>query len=441
MKTRAFRTIQMAALVLCLLAAMISPARAADAAAFSDVPPSHWAYDYVRACAGAGLIRGVGGGRFAPDEPLTTEQLVTLVGRACFGSQAETEPGDTWSGAYVRAAERLGVLENVDVGDMTGPVRRCDMAMLLSNVMEKVLNDRRTVKPFGEQLPAGYDTGRYESAIGKCYGAGLLSGSGDGYFHGAGQVTRAQAAKIVALLAGLELRPLSREMPAVPGNRTLYILMYHSVADDGTDCGAWTTTVRQFRADLQWLTDHGYTTVLPSELTGDTSLPEKTVMLTFDDGYADTYRNAYPLLREFGAKAVILPIVERVEDEKPGFLTWDMCREMGKSGLIEFGTHTYDLHAAGIGRLEGETRREYEARVFPDLLRSKALLEERLGQEVRVLAYPHGTTEDWAHDFVRSNFSMTLTTVYAPAGIRGGLYDLARYNASYAEPASRYLPG
>ena len=36
---------------------------------------------------------------------------------------------------------------------------------------------------------------------------------------------------------------------------------------------------------------------------------------------------------------------------------------------------------------------------------------------------------------------MTLTTVYAPASIRGGLYDLARYNASYAEPASRYLPG
>ena len=145
-------------------------------------------------------------------------------------------------------------------------------------------------------------------------------------------------------------------------------------------------------------------------------------------------------MKEYGAKAVISPIVERVEDQADTFLTWDMCREMANSGLIEFGSHTYDLHDTGVSRMTGESVEEYEERVFTDILKSKELLESRLGKSVLVLAYPHGTMESWAASFVRANFRMTLTTVSEPASIQGGLYDLSRYNASFDEPASMYLP-
>ena len=198
-------------MILGILAAM-SPVFAADNADFSDVTVNKWYFVYVRACARAGLIKGVEAGRYAPEDPVTTEQLVTLVGRACFPdeAQAETTESDTWSSAYLRVAEELGVLENVDVSNLTAPIRRCDMAMILSNVSERVLGNTLEVKQFMELLPAGYDTGVYAEAIGKCYQAGLLNGY-DGYFHGDEGVTRAQAAKIIALLAGLELQPLSRE--------------------------------------------------------------------------------------------------------------------------------------------------------------------------------------------------------------------------------------
>ena len=75
--------------------------------------------------------------------------------------------------------------------------------MLLFNVCTRLQNKNAAGVTFGELLPAGYDTAKYTRAISFCYGAGLLSGSTDGYFHGDGNLTRAQAAKVTALLADL----------------------------------------------------------------------------------------------------------------------------------------------------------------------------------------------------------------------------------------------
>ena len=234
------------------------------------------------------------------------------------------------------------------------------------------------------------------------------------------------------------------DQPAPSDNHTLYILMYHSVVEgDGSGCNDWMTTTQRLREDLQWLKDHGYTTLLPSELAAGTPLPQRAVLITFDDGYADNYRLAYPLLQEFQAKAVISMIVRRTADGKSDFLTWDMCREMAASGLVEIGSHTYDLHAEqprGIRRLEGENREAYEARVFPDVEESVRLIEENVGQKVRFFAYPHGQTEPWAGDFLREHFAVSVTTRHGPANISGGLYDLPRHNINARQPASKYLP-
>ena len=74
----------------------------------------------------------------------------------------------------------------------------------------------------------------------------------------------------------------------VSGRRgeTLYILMYHNfVEGDGEGCDDWSLPVSRFREDLQWLSDHGYKTVLPSQLAAGEPLPRRAVMITFDDGY------------------------------------------------------------------------------------------------------------------------------------------------------------
>ena len=136
-----------------------------------------------------------------------------------------------------------------------------------------------------------------------------------------------------------QYRPLAPYWTAEAGP-SLYVLMYHDVVPEGTPCNPWTVTDTRLREDLQWLADNGWTTVLPGQLAAGDPIPEKAVMLTFDDGYRGNYELAYPLLQDFQAKAVISIVVSYVDGQNPDFLTWDMCREMSQSGLVEIGSHT-----------------------------------------------------------------------------------------------------
>lgn len=225
-------------------------------------------------------------------------------------------------------------------------------------------------------------------------------------------------------------------------NTELYILMYHDfVEGDGADCNDWTLPISRFREDLQWLSDHGYTAVLPSQLAAGEPLPQRAVMITFDDGYESNYRLALPVLREFNVGAVISLIVNHIDHQDPGWLTWDMCREMSETGLVEFGSHTYEFHAGqGILRREGERRKAYEARIFPDIEKSISMIQSEVGNEVIFFAYPHGTTDKWASDFLQDHFTVTVTTKHGPADISDGLYDMPRHNISLRGAPSQYLP-
>jgi biofilm PGA synthesis lipoprotein PgaB len=183
--------------------------------------------------------------------------------------------------------------------------------------------------------------------------------------------------------------------------------------------------------------------MLPSQIIAGEALPERAVLITFDDGYASNYRLLLPILQEFNAKVVVSIITKRVTDADPDFLTWDMCREMAATGLVEFGSHTNDLHnesPRGVKRLRGESQANYEKRVFDDLQTSIDLIESNVGVTVQFFAYPHGQTERWCRDFLRSHFGMTVTTHHGAADISGGLYDLNRMNISMSDPPSKFLP-
>lgn len=223
-----------------------------------------------------------------------------------------------------------------------------------------------------------------------------------------------------------------------PKNTRLYVLMYHHFVPDGTECNPWTLTASRFREDLQWLSDNGYTTVLPSELAAGMELPEKAVMITLDDGYASNYDLAFPLLKEFNAKAVISLITSTLERT----LTWDQCREMAQSGLVEFGSHTHAVHntfSGGIQRLPDESQVDYETRIFPDIMTSIDLIEQNLSTKVQMFAYPYGKTDEWADQFMKDTFAITVNSISATASIKNDLYDLPRYTITMDTPLSMYL--
>lgn len=225
--------------------------------------------------------------------------------------------------------------------------------------------------------------------------------------------------------------------------RRLPVLMYHHVVEDGQECNSMTVTVSRLREDLQWLADNGYTTVLPRELAAGDPLPEKPVLITFDDGYRSNYDLAYPLFQEFETKAVISIMVFMQDHTAGNFLSWDMCREMQESGLVEIGSHAYALHnlddrggnfipdgVNGVQRIPEETDEAFQTRVLDDIQLSYDLIEEHTGAAPTFFAYPFGLTEPDADGLIRDLFPVTAITLTGTANLSDGLYDLHRYTVT-----------
>lgn len=249
---------------------------------------------------------------------------------------------------------------------------------------------------------------------------------------------------VLALLCGCTAAPVETTAPETTEpavQRELYVLMYHSVAPDGTACGEWTVTAGKFREHMQVIRDKGYTVVAPSDLVSGKPLPEKAVMITLDDGYADNVTIAMPILKEFGYKAVVALITSCMEMDDPYWLNWDMCRQAAESGVLELGVHTHDSHRhPGIRRLEGETQEEYEARIFPDLELAVSQIEEQTGTTPIFFAYPRGIVDEWAVDYINEHFPVTVTTKEGVNDPASGFQHLMRWNVNDTTDLASILP-
>lgn len=179
--------------------------------------------------------------------------------------------------------------------------------------------------------------------------------------------------------------------------RGVPILMYHSIADDGpAGMRRLRVTPADFGQQLDWLRAAGYTTVtvrhLAAGFAGTATLPDNPVVVTFDDGFADFYECALPLLEERGLVATLFvttgylrddvrtPTPSAAPSDWPPTMTWRQVGKLPARG-IEVGSHTHthpELDLASAARVEDE------------LTVSKHLLEHHVGAPVDSLAYPYG---------------------------------------------------
>lgn len=231
----------------------------------------------------------------------------------------------------------------------------------------------------------------------------------------------------------------------------LQIFMYHDIKTDEEMLSGLAVSVSKFRNDLTWLREHGYTTILPSDLVSAESLPNKPVMITFDDGYLSSYLVLYPILQEFQAKALISPIVITAEAATENFCNWAMYREMEASGLVEVGSHSYDLHNPwskgefiqgepnGVQRRPEETEIDFQFRVLNDIQKSYERITEELGHPPVCFAYPFGADEPDTWALVDSLFSVSLLTLNGPADLSKGMSRLPRWTVTEETPIFAFL--
>lgn len=183
-------------------------------------------------------------------------------------------------------------------------------------------------------------------------------------------------------------------------------IMYHSVLIEPARQGAYVISPKIFESDMKWLSDNGYTAVLTDDLTAYTEkgapLPEKPIMITFDDGFYNNVTYALPVLEKYGMKAVISPVGSYCEessesgDANPAYayLTWDEIAELKDSPYIEIGNHTWNMHSTdgrkGSMKKWNESETEYKAALTGDLSRLQTSLAEKSGVVPKIYAYPFG---------------------------------------------------
>lgn len=170
--------------------------------------------------------------------------------------------------------------------------------------------------------------------------------------------------------------------PAQAGKIIMPILMYHRVNDEtGT---RYSIHVESFRKQMEMLKQEGYETVTVSQVAGairgEGSLPSKPVAITFDDGYLDTYENAFPILQELGFTATVYIITGTLGTDKSyGYMQEDALKALIDAGW-EIGSHGVthtDLNKTKLG-------------AGNEMKQSKENLETKLGIKVRSFSYPFG---------------------------------------------------
>ncbi len=175
------------------------------------------------------------------------------------------------------------------------------------------------------------------------------------------------------------------------------ILCYHQVRDwkstDSKRARDYIVPVAAFRAQMKILGDSGYQTILPDQLYnylayGD-PLPEKPVMLTFDDADLDQYTVAYPEMKKYGFKGVFF--IMTVALGKPRYMSKDQLKELSDQGHI-LGSHTWDH----------KNVKKYEAADWPiQVDKPSKLLESISGKPVEYFAYPFGLWNPEAIPFLK----------------------------------------
>lgn len=254
----------------------------------------------------------------------------------------------------------------------------------------------------------------------------------------------------------LQVHPVSAAASPIRDSREevqLPILMYHGITEDPGKVGEYFILADTLETDLKWLQENGYTTVSMGQLLAYTKsgakLPEKPVLLTFDDGYCNNYTLAFPLLQKYNAHAII-SVIGAESDLSSGTiyhdgshcnLSWGEVAFLAGSGLVEIGNHTYDMHDTngpggrkGADRISGESMEAYRKALTDDLTKNQTQIETATGHPSPIFAWPFGEypTDGSANPILKDlGFQATLTSYQKMNTIKQGdpdsLFNLKRF--------------
>lgn len=231
-------------------------------------------------------------------------------------------------------------------------------------------------------------------------------------------------AKDIPAFVPPDQRSMHNSQQSWPKNKFL-ALAYHDIEDSDPDQAYVAVQTEHLIQQFAWLRENGYQPVTVDQILeanrGGKPLPDKALLLTFDDGYRSFYTRVFPLLKAYKWPAVLAPVgawldtpLDQPVDfggkpvDRDRFLTWKQVREISRSGLVEIGSHTDNLHYGILANPQGnlepaaaaraydpntgqyETDAQYKARIARDVDHITAKIRRVTGKTPRVWVWPYG---------------------------------------------------
>lgn len=208
----------------------------------------------------------------------------------------------------------------------------------------------------------------------------------------------------------------------------LPIIMYHQVKKDKLN--QLTISPSEFESDLIYIKEHGYTTITMTDLINyvynNQGLPEKPIILSFDDGFYNNYVYVLPLLRKYNMKIVMSIVGKSTDDFSKtidknldySHVTWDQVNELIKSDFVEIQNHSYNLHTTnkryGSNKKRDETLTEYEKALTDDVGKcQQEIIDNTGGYTPNTFTYPYGSIcYDSITILKKMGFKATLSSDY-----------------------------
>ncbi|HEY7771965.1 MAG TPA: polysaccharide deacetylase family protein [Marinagarivorans sp.] len=175
-----------------------------------------------------------------------------------------------------------------------------------------------------------------------------------------------------------------------PQVHALVILQYHHIATDTP--AATSTAPKTFRQHLQLIKEQGFDVVSLEEVSqlirNQQPLPDKSVLISFDDSYSSIYTTALPALKDYNYPFVVFANTEPVEDQQKNFMTWQQLKALTQHGG-SIANHT-SSHTHMVRMQKGESHKQWRQRMMREIQQAQSLIQQHTGQDHRVLAYPYG---------------------------------------------------
>ncbi|WP_065188774.1 polysaccharide deacetylase family protein [Shewanella woodyi] len=168
------------------------------------------------------------------------------------------------------------------------------------------------------------------------------------------------------------------------------ILQYHHVS--ASTPAITSVTPEQFREQMQYLAENDFIVKPLSQVVDaiktEQAIPDKTVVITFDDGYRSIAKTAHPILKEYGFPYTLFVSIEPIKAKYREMMSWEELVLLSKEGA-EIANHSW-AHEHLIRKLEGETQEKWLARVEENILKTEQEIALATGQNHKMLAYPYG---------------------------------------------------